>query len=126
MPVGPVEWAAWQNLWKRSDTKAEQPTFKKDVVAYCPLGKDGDADSLVTLTFKKDGVVAFAGMVGGASVSGSSQLVWNGGYGTTALVDVWEVTLYAPPKGTFAGWCEILSAKLELDAAGVVTGVVVE
>ena len=126
LPVGPVEWAAWQNLWKRSDTKAEQPTFKKNVVAYCPLGKDGDADSLVTLTFKKDGVVAFAGKVGGASVSGSSQLVWNGGYGTTALVDIWEVTLYAPPKGTFAGWCEILSVKLELDAAGVVTGVVVE
>ena len=126
MPVGPVEWAAWQNLWKRSDTKTAQPTFKKAVVVNCPLGKDGDADSLVTLTFKKDGVVAFAGKVGGASVSGSSQLAWSGGYGMTALVDIWEVTLYAPPKGTFAGWCEILSVKLELDSAGVVTGAVVE
>ena len=109
------EWTAYQNLWKRTDTKAEMPIFKKNFDVTLELGEAGDANNTVKLTFKKDGVVAFAGKVGGASVSGSSQLVWgeNG----------WQVTLYAPPKGAFAGFCETLPVTLAIDGQNVVTGV---
>ena len=69
-----VTWTAYQNLWKRADTKAEQPVIKKDIKVDHELEPD-DANNKLTLTFKKDGAVAFAGKVGGASVSGSSQLV---------------------------------------------------
>ena len=95
-----VTWTAYQNLWKRADTKAEQPVFKKNIDKVLELG---DANNTLKLTFKKDGAVAFAGKVGGASVSGSSQLV-NDGEG-------WKVTLYAPAKGTFAGFCRTLAAR---------------
>ena len=63
-------------------------------------------------------MVAFAGKVEGASVSGSSQLV-NDGEG-------WKVTLYAPPKPTakppFAGFCKTFAVTLTIDA-NVVTDV---
>lgn len=121
-----VEWSAWQNLWKRGDTKAKQPVFKKNIVVDCYLGEQDDVGNLVKITFKKDGVVSFAGKVGGMSVSGSSQLVWNAGYGTTTLPESYGVTLYASPKGTFNGWCETFSVILEHDAAGVVTRVALE
>ena len=112
------EWTAYQNLWKRTDTKAEMPIFKKNFDVTLELGEAGDANNTVKLTFKKDGVVAFAGKVGGASVSGSSQLVWgeNG----------WQVTLYAPPKGVFAGFCETFAVTLTTDVQNVVTDVVVK
>ncbi len=98
------EWTAYQNLWKRTDTKASMPVFKKNI--------DVETDNGLKLTFKKDGAVAFAGTVDGAKVSGSSQLVWNG--------EGWKVTLYAPPKGTFDGYCETCAVTLTLDDANVV------
>ena len=114
------DWTGYQNLWKRSDTKAEMPLFKKNIDRTFELGEGGDANNILKLTFKKDGVVSFAGKVGGASVSGSSQLV-NDGNG-------WKVTLYAPPKPTakppFEGWCETLVVTLVIDDQGVVTEVV--
>ena len=111
-------WAAWQNLWKRADTKSAMPIFMKNFDVTLELGEAGDANNTVKLTFKKDGVVAFAGKVGGASVSGTSQLVWgeNG----------WQVTLYAPPKGAFAGFCETISVTMPTDDNNVVLSVAVE
>ena len=111
-----ISWTAYQNLWKRADTKAEQPVIKKDIKVDHEL-VEGDANNKLTLTFKKDGAVSFAGKVGGASVSGSSQLV-NDGEG-------WKVTLYAPQKGTFAGFCKTFAVTLTLDAQDVVTAVYV-
>ncbi len=84
--------------------------------------KKGDTNNKLTLTFKKDGVVAFAGMVDGAKVSGSSQLVRLAGDGSP-----YQVTLYAPPKATakppFEGWCETLAVSLRVDGQNIVTGV---
>ena len=98
------------------------PIFKKNLDRTLELGEDGDANNTVKLTFKKDGVVSFAGKVGGASVSGSSQLV-NDGNG-------WKVTLYAPPKPTakppFEGWCETFAVTLAIDDANVVTDVTLD
>ena len=111
-----IFWTAYQNLWKRADTKAEQPVIKKDIKIDHEL-VEGDANNKLTLTFKKDGAVSFAGKVGGASVSGSSQLV-NDGEG-------WKVTLYAPQKGTFAGFCKTLAVALTLDAQNIVTEVAI-
>ena len=120
------DWAAYQNLWKRTDVKAAMPLFKKNFERTLELGEPGDENSTVKLTFKKDGVVAFTGKVGGTSVSGSSQLVWGGGSVGTALPG-WQVTLYAPPKETanppFAGWCETFAVTLTTDDQGVVTDV---
>ena len=83
------EWKAWQNMWKRSDTKAKMPVVKKNIVAELRNG--------VKLTVKKDGAVSFAGMVGGTKVSGSSQIVFADG--------CWQATLHAPPKaGKFEGF----------------------
>ena len=101
------EWTAYQNLWKRTDTKASMPVFKTNI--------DVALDNSLKLTFKKDGVVAFAGTVDGAKVSGSSQLVWNG--------EVWSVTLYAPPTKTFDGYCETFDVMLTIDETNVVTDV---
>ncbi len=109
-----VTWTAYQNLWKRADTKADMPVIKKDIKVDYEL-VPGDANNKLTLTFKKDGAVAFAGKVGGASVSGSSQLV-NDGEG-------WKVTLYAPAKGAFAGFSTTLAVALTLDAQNIVTGI---
>ena len=121
------EWTAYQNLWKRADTKADMPVVK-DIKFFYDLGKAGDTKNQLMLTFKKDGVVAFAGMVDGTKVSGSSQLVWGGGRGASALPDgghagrvtlpdgYWVVTLYAPPKGTFTGWSETFGVVLRTGA----------
>ena len=95
------EWTAYQNLWKRADTKASQTVFKKNI--------DVELDNGIKVTFKKDGVVAFAGNVDGSKVSGSSQLVWNG--------EGWRVTLYAPPAKTFVGFCETYVVTFSLDGA---------
>ena len=111
------DWTAWQNLWKRADTKAAMPVFKTNIERTVELGEKGDADNTVKLTFKKDGVVAFAGKVDGVKVSGSSQLV-NDGMG-------WSVTLYAPPKAPFDGWSETFDVTLTTDEKNVVTDVTV-
>ena len=111
-------WSAYQNLWKRADTKGEQPVFKASFDRTVELGEKGDADNTVKLTFKKDGAVAFAGKVKGTKVSGSSQLV-NDGKG-------WSVTLYAPPKAPFDGWSETFTVTLKTDEKNVVTDVTVE
>ena len=118
----PLSWAALQNLWKRADTKASQPVFKKNIDKVLELGEAGDAANTIKLTFKKDGVVAFAGKVGGASVSGSSQLV-------PRLAEdgsPYQVTLYAPPKGAFAGWCETLAVTITEDEQHVATALEIE
>ena len=112
-----LSWTAYQNLWKRADTKADMPVIKKDIVKTLELGDPNDPNNTLKLTFKKDGAVAFAGKVGGASVSGSSQLV-NDGEG-------WKVTLYAPAKGTFAGFCRTLAVELMLDEQSIVTDVAI-
>ena len=115
-------WTAYQNLWKRADAKASQPVFKKSIDKLLELGAAGDAANTVKLTFKKDGVVAFAGKVGGASVSGSSQLV-------PRLAEdgsPYQVTLYAPPKKGFDGWCKTLAVTLVVDDQNVVTEVAAE
>ena len=110
------EWTAYQNLWKRTDTKSKQPVFKKDIKVDLELGEPGDANDKLSFTFKKDGAVAFAGKVKGTKVSGSSQLV-NDGNG-------WSVTVYAPPKAPFDGFCETYAVALKLDDDGnVVTAV---
>ena len=57
----PVAWTAWQNLWKRADTKGDMPVFKKSFDKTVELGEEGDADNVVKLTFKKDGVVSLTG-----------------------------------------------------------------
>ena len=111
------DWITYQNLWKRADTKADMPIFKKNLDRTLELGEAGDANNTVKLTFKKDGVVSFAGKIGGASVSGSSQLVNDG--------DGWKVTLYAPAKGTFAGFCRTLAVTLTLDAPNIVKDVTI-
>ena len=59
-----------------------------------------------------------AGKVGGAKVSGSSQLVNDG--------TCWLVTLYAPPTKTFNGFCGICTVTLTTDEKNVVTDVTVE
>ena len=100
-------WSAWQNLWGRPDTKAEMPVFRKSF--------DVTLESGLKLTFKKNGAVSFAGKVEGVSVSGSSQLVCDG--------DAWKVTLYAPPKGAFAGFSETFAVTLTFDEANAVTDV---
>ena len=111
-------WTAWQNLWKRADTKADMPVIKKDTKVDHWLDEQDDANNRVTLTFKKDGVVSFAGMVDGVKVSGSSQLVDDG--------KGWKVTLYAPPKPPFEGWCETLVVTLTVDEQNSVTDVAVK
>jgi hypothetical protein len=115
-----LSWTAYQNLWKRADTKAAQPVFKSNIPYE--LGDPSDANNMLTLTFKKDGVVAFAGKVEGVSVSGSSQLV-NDGEG-------WKVTLYAPPKPTakppVESWCKTFTVTLTFDDQGFVRDVAVE
>ena len=100
-------WTAWQNLWKRADTKASQPVFKKSV--------DLALESGVNLTFKKDGAVAFSGTVGGTKVSGSSQLV--------LAESGWQVTLYAPLKGASGVYCETVAVALKTGEGNVVTEV---
>jgi len=110
---------AWQNLWKRGDTKASMPVFNDDIEETLELGEAGDADNTLNLTFKKDGVVSFAGKVEGVSVSGSSQVVRNPARPESAP---YQVTLYAPPKGAFAGFCMTLDVTLTVDdATNVVT-----
>ena len=114
------ELTSYQNLWKRADTKASQPVFKKNIVVeYYALGVSGDKNNTVKITFKKDGAVSFSGKKDGVSVSGSAQLVWNG--------EGWQVTFYAPPKPTarppFAGWCETFPVELTMDEQDVVTAV---
>ena len=109
------EWTAWQNLWKRVDTKANMPIFKTGIDRIVELGEKGDAGSSGKLTFKKDGVVAFSGKFGGTKVSGSSQLV--------ATPGGWLVSVYAPPKGAFLGFARTFAVELALDAANVVTEV---
>jgi len=117
-PAEQPAWLALQNLWKRVDTKAVLPVFKKNI--------DVSLDNGQKMTFKKDGAVAFAGTVGGAKMSGASQMVWNGGgQGAAILPDGWSVTIYAPPKGAFAGFCETYAVTLTIDAANVVTAVTV-
>ena len=113
------DWTAYQNLWKRTDTKADMPIFKKNIVVDYLFGAEGDKNNTVKITFKKDGAVAFAGKKDGVSVSGSAQLVWNG--------KGWQVTFYASPKPTmkppFDGWCEILPVELTMDEQNIVTEV---
>ena len=110
-----LSWTAYQNFWKRADTKAAQPVFKSNVVVPYELGDPDDVNNKLTLTFKKDGVVAFAGKVGGASVSGSSQLVRLAEDGLSC-----QVTLYAPPKPTakppFDGFCKTFAVMLTIEA----------
>ena len=101
------ELTSYQNLWKRADTKAAQPVFKKSIGLALENG--------LNLTFKKDGAVSFAGTVGGSRVSGSSQLVH--------AESGWQVTLYAPPKGAFAGYCETIAVALKIGEGNVVTEV---
>jgi uncharacterized repeat protein (TIGR02543 family) len=132
IPYGVVsggDWMAYQNLWKRADTKADMPVVKKDIKVDVP-GVAGDTDNILTLTFKKDGVVAFAGMVGGMKVSGSSQLVWarrdSAAAGVTANtggITLYHVTLYAPPKELFTGWSATFGVRLTTDANNVVTSI---
>ena len=116
------DWAGYQNLWKRADTKAKMPNFKTNIAVDYPLGEPGDLNNTVKLTFKKDGAVAFAGKIGGASVSGSSQLV--------KTEDGWQVTLYAPPKATakppFDGFCKTFAVTVTVDDAKVVTDVILD
>ena len=88
------EWKAWQNLWKRSDTKARMPAVTKNIEVALGNG--------LKLTIKKDGVVAFAGMVDGTKVSGSSQLVWAGRDDST--VPQYMATLYVPKTSKFGGY----------------------
>ena len=102
-----IEWTAMQNLWKRTDTKAKMPTFPKSIDKTLDLGDAGDMNNSVKLTFKKDGVVAFAGKVNGASMSGSSQLVLTD--------DGWQVTLYAPSKALFQGFCKTIAVSVDAD-----------
>ena len=106
-------WSAWQNLWKRADTNAAQPVFKKSIVVEC--GDPDDRDNMVKFTFKNGGAVSFSGKIDGVGVSGSSQLTRNG--------DAWKVTLYAPPKGAFKGFSETFAVTLTFDEANAVTGV---
>ena len=113
----PVTWTAWQNLWKRTDTKDDMPVFKTNIDRTVELGEKGDANNTVKLTFKKDGAVSLTGKVDGTTVSGSSQLV-NDGTG-------WSVTLYAPPKASFAGWSETFDVTLTTGEKNVVTDVTV-
>ena len=110
-------WSAWQNLWKRADTKSSRPVLKKSVVKTVELDATGDVDNVLTLTFKANGVVSFAGKIAGSAVSGSSQLVF-------ADDGNWHVTLYAPPKGSFPGWCATISVALVVDGQNVVIDVV--
>ena len=101
------------------------PVIKKDIKVDYEL-VEGDANNKLTLTFKKDGAVSFAGKVDGAKVSGSSQLVLNPARPESAP---YQVTLYAPPKQTakppFAGWCETFPVNLTTDGQNVVTDVTV-
>ena len=110
------ELSSYQNLWKRVDTKASQPVFKKNIVVeYYPLGVSGDKNNTVKFTFKKDGAVSFSGKINGVSVSGSAQIVWDG--------KGWKMTVYAPPKKGFDGWCETFDVTLETDKQNIVTKV---
>ena len=119
-------WTAWQNLWKRADTKASQPVFKKNIVVeYYPLGVSGDKNNTVKITFKKDGAVSFSGKKDGVSVSGSAQVVLIGRDGEGA--PLYGITFYAPPKPKakppFEGWCETFDVKLTVDGQNIVTAV---
>ena len=96
------DWTAYQNLWKRADTKADMPVFEKSVTTVLDLVEPAAPSDRLTVVFKANGAVSFSGKVAGVGVSGSSQLVWTEGG--------WRVTLYAPPKGAFAGLCETFSA----------------
>ena len=122
-----LSWIAYQNLWKRADTKSEMPVFKTDRKVDHYLGDPGDANNKLTLTFKKDGAVAFAGKVGGVSVSGSSQLELGRRVEDAAP---YQVTLYAPPKPTarpsVESWCKTFAVTLTLDGQNAVTDVSVE
>ncbi|MBO4709999.1 MAG: hypothetical protein J5727_09510, partial [Kiritimatiellae bacterium] len=110
------ELSSYQNLWKRVDTKASQPVFNKNIVVeYYPLGVSGDKNNTVKFTFKKDGAVSFSGKINGVSVSGSAQIVWDG--------KGWKMTVYAPPKKGFDGWCETFDVTLTKDAQNIVTAV---
>ena len=109
----PRNWIARQNLWKRADTNAAQPVFKKSIVVE--YGDPDDTDNMVKFTFKNGGAVSFSGKIDGVGVSGSSQLTRNG--------DAWKVTLYAPPKGAFKGFSETFAVTLTFDEANAVTGV---
>ena len=121
-----LSWKACQNLWKRADTKEAMPVFKTDRKVDHWLGGQDDVSNMVTLTFKKEGVVSFAGKADGVKVSGSSQLVWDDSdLGGTAQPG-WRVTLYAPPKGAFAGFRKTLAVTLTADDANIVTAVTVE
>ena len=117
---------AYQNLWKRADTKAAQPIFKKNIVVeYYPLGVSGDKNNTVKITFKKDGAASFSGKKDGVSVSGSAQIVLTGHAGEGA--PLYRITFYAPPKPKakppFAGWCETFDVKLTTDEQNIVTAV---
>ena len=113
------ELSSYQNLWKRADTKAAQPVFKKNIVVEHCFGAEGDKNNTVKITFKKDGAVSFSGKIGGVSVSGSAQIVWDG--------KGWKMTVYAPPKPKskppFDGWCETFPVKLTMDEQNIVTKV---
>ena len=126
-PIAPLSWTAYQNLWKRADTKADMPVFKTNFDRTLELGEPGDAGNTVKLTFKKDGVVSFAGKVSGVAVSGTSQLVLVRRDGAVAP---YQVTLYVPPKAAvrppFDGWCETFPVAITVDDANVVTDVSLE
>ena len=102
-----IKWTAMQNLWKRADTKAKIPTFTQSIEKTLDFGDAGDINNSVILTFKKDGVVAFAGKVNGVKMSGSSQLVLTD--------DGWQVTIYAPPKASFPGFCKTIAVSVDAD-----------
>jgi len=107
-------WTAWQNLWKRSDTKTAMPVFK-NIVKTLEFGEVGDENNVVKLTFKANGAVSFAGKLDGVSVNGSAQLV--------KTVDGWKATLYVPPKKDFGSWCKTIAVTLDVDGANSVTDV---
>ena len=102
------EFSAFQNLWKRADTKAAAPVFKKAIDAFLP--------NTLALQFKKDGVVSFAGNLTGAKISGTSQLIPNGDGN-------WAAVLHVPPKNGVPGYNELVDVKLTVDALNVVTAV---
>ena len=108
-------WFAWQNLWKRADIKNAMPAFKSSLSRVLDLGDYGYKGNSIVLTFKKDGVVSFAGKIDGTSVSGTSQLFLSD--------NNWQALLYAPPKGAFEGFSFSIAVALETEDIELGTGV---